>query len=154
VAAFLTNSAHRRDWVLRTLHAEVLARRPDAVIGILGLAYKENTHSTKNSPALGLVAQLTPWRLRVYDPVVPATAVTHPALVGGLSALDAAQGVDALAVMTPWPAFRELKASDLAAAMSGRTVIDPYRVLDADDVAAAGLDYFTLGAPGPGAAAR
>jgi hypothetical protein len=49
--------------------------------------------------------------------------------------------------MTPWPAFRELKPADLARAMAGRTVIDPYRVLDAHDVDAAGLDYFTLGRP-------
>ena len=49
--------------------------------------------------------------------------------------------------MTPWPDFRDLKPADLARAMAGRTVLDPYRVLDARAVAAAGLDYFTLGAP-------
>jgi UDPglucose 6-dehydrogenase len=152
IAAFTTNSEHRRDWALRTLHAEVLAHRPDAIIGVLGLAYKENTHSTKNSPALALLAHLMPWRVRVWDPVVPVTAVTHPAVVGAVSALDAAQGVDALVVMTPWPAFRELKAADLATAMAGRTVIDPHRVLDARDVVGAGLDHFTLGAPGTRAA--
>src|SRR5262247_2720370 len=36
VAAFQRHSGHRRDWVLRTLHAEVLAGKPDAVVGILG----------------------------------------------------------------------------------------------------------------------
>ena len=147
VAAFLRNSAHRRDWVLRVLHAEVLARKADAVVGILGLAYKENTRSTKNSPALELIAHLGPCRLRVYDPVVPPTAATHRALVGAASALDAAHGVDALTVMTPWPAFRELKAADLVTTMAGRTVVDPYRVLDGGAIVAAGLDYFTLGAP-------
>ena len=29
-----------------------------ATVGILGLAYKENTHSTKNSPSLALIAHL------------------------------------------------------------------------------------------------
>jgi UDPglucose 6-dehydrogenase len=49
--------------------------------------------------------------------------------------------------MTPWPAFRELKPADLARVMAGRTVLDPYRVLDGRAAAAAGLDYLTLGAP-------
>jgi UDPglucose 6-dehydrogenase len=154
IDAFQRNSVHRRDWVLRTLHAEVLAHRPDAVVGILGLAYKEQTRSTKNSPTLALVEHLTPWRLRVYDPVVPATAVRHPAVVGVAEPLDAARGADALAVMTPWPEFREIKPADLGAVMTGHTVVDPYRVLDPRAVVGAGLDYFTLGAPPRRACAR
>jgi UDPglucose 6-dehydrogenase len=31
--------------------------------------------------------------------------------------------------------------------MAGRTVLDPYRMLDGRAAAAAGLDYFTLGVP-------
>jgi UDPglucose 6-dehydrogenase len=129
------------------LHEQVLTANPKAVIGVLGLAYKENTHSTKNSPSLALIAQLKPWRIRVCDPVVPASAVEHPAVTECASALEAAQGVDVLAIMTPWPVFRDLKPDQLARAMAGRAVIDPYRVLDGKAVAAAGLDYFTLGVP-------
>src|SRR5262249_51966296 len=51
------------------------------------------------------------------------------------------------AIMTPWPAFRALKPADLARVMAGRTVLDPYRILDGRAAAAAGLDYFTLGGP-------
>ena len=147
VAAFVRNSQHRRDWALRMLHAELLDNKPDAVVGVLGLAYKEDTHSTKNSPALGLIAGLAPWRVHVYDPVVPASVAHHPAVVGCDSALAAAHGADALAIMTPWAEFRELKPADLAGVMRGRTVLDPFRVLDGRVVAAAGLDYATLGAP-------
>lgn len=145
IEAFRRNSRHRSDWVLRTLHAEVLARRPEAVIGVLGLAYKEHTRSTKNSPSLTLIAQLKPWRLRVHDPAVPASTAVHPNTTGCDSALETAQGVDALVVMTPWPSFRDLEAGRLARVMAGRAVIDPYGVLDGNAVASAGLDYFTLG---------
>lgn len=147
VRACVDNSRHRGDWALRTLHAEVLQGTPDAVIGVLGLAYKENTRSTKNSPSLALIGHLGPWRLRVYDPVVPATEAAHPAAVPAVSALDAARGADVLMIMTPWPEFRDLAPRDLAAAMAGHAVVDPYRMLDAAEVVAAGLDYFTLGAP-------
>lgn len=147
VAAFVADSRRRRDWVLRTLHREVFAANPDAVLGILGLAYKENTHSTKNSPALALIAQLGRWRLKLYDPVVPASAAGHPGAIAAASALDAADGVDALVVMTPWPAFRTLDPAALAGRMRGRTLIDPYRTIDGAAASAAGLDHHILGRP-------
>lgn len=145
IRSFVANSRHRKDWVLRALHAEVFARNPDATLAILGLAYKENTHSTKNSPSLALIRHLAPWRLRVYDPVVPARVVDHPRAAGCRSALEAAERADVLVIMTPWPAFRELEPAELARAMKGRTVIDPHRVLDGGALAAAGFDYLTLG---------
>jgi UDPglucose 6-dehydrogenase len=146
IEACMRNSGHCRDWVLRILHEHVLRVRPDAAIGILGLAYKENTASTKNSPSLALLTQLTSWRVQVYDPVVRA-AVRQPNAVGAKSAVDAARGMDALVIMTPWPEFQKLSATELANLLRGHTVIDPYRVLNGTAVVAAGLDYFTLGAP-------
>jgi UDPglucose 6-dehydrogenase len=157
VRAFLDNSGHRRDWVLRTLHAEVLSVVPGAVIGVLGLAYKEDTHSTRNSPALALIGHLASWQLRIHDPVVPAEAARHPRTIACSTALEAATGADALAIMTPWRQFRELDVGELARVMHGHTVIDPYRALNGTAVSAAGLDYFTLGAGalrGTGRAAR
>jgi UDPglucose 6-dehydrogenase len=145
IRAFAGNSMHRRDWPLRTLHELLLSREPHARIGVLGLAYKESTHSVKNSPALALIRCLTPWALQVYDPVVPASAAPHPNVIGAASALNAAADVDALAIMTPWPQFRELACDDLARAMRGRLVLDPYRVLDVRRANAAGLDYRTIG---------
>jgi UDPglucose 6-dehydrogenase len=145
IRAFVDNSSHRRDWPLRTLHELVLSRDPHARIGVLGLAYKENTHSVKNSPSLALIRNLTPWALQVFDPVVPASAAPHPNAIGAASALEASKGVDALAIMTPWPQFRELSCEDLARTMHGRLVLDPYRVLDAGKAKAAGLDYRTVG---------
>jgi UDPglucose 6-dehydrogenase len=146
IAAFVRNSHHRRDWALRVVHREVLARKADATFGVLGLAYKENTHSTKNSPSLSLIEQLKPWSVRVYDPVVPASAAPHPAATAAGSALDAARGADAVLIMTPWPEFRSLVPSELAAAMAGKTLVDPFRMLDPAAVRAAGLTHFMLGA--------
>jgi UDPglucose 6-dehydrogenase len=47
--------------------------------------------------------------------------------------------------MTPWSEFRSLAPADLARAMRGRLVLDPYRVLDRKAASAAGLDHRTLG---------
>jgi UDPglucose 6-dehydrogenase len=145
IKSFVNNSRHRKDWAIRTLHEAVLGKSPQATIGILGLAYKENTHSVKNSPSLALIRQLAPWPIRVFDPVVPSSAAPHPAVTGAKSALEVGRGADAVAIMTPWPEFRALSCGKLAAAMRGRLVLDPYRVLDPAAACAAGLDYRTLG---------
>ncbi len=153
IRSFVVNSRHCRDWALRTLHRELLQATPDAVVAILGLAYKENTDSTRNSPALALIRQLKPLWLRIHDPVVPAEAVDHPRVVACASSLDAAAQADALVVMTPWPEYKGLAAAELARVMRGPIILDPYRVFDTAAMAAAGFAYFTLGVP-PSRAAR
>jgi UDPglucose 6-dehydrogenase len=148
VRAWIDNSRHRREWALARVHERVIARMPEPTLAVLGLSYKEDTASTKNSPSLALLAALHPFRVRVYDPVVPATADFHPRLVSTSSALEACTGADALVIMTPWPEFRQLRPDDVAARLRGCTVIDPYGMLDASACRTAGLEYVTLGAPG------
>ena len=147
VEAWQANSRHRRFWALERLHESVLSRLDDPLIGVLGLAYKENTHSTKNSPALALISALAPFRLRAFDPMVKVEAAWHPALLEARDPLDACKGVDALVIMTPWPLFKALEPEAIARAMAGQVVIDPFGVLDGKAALAAGLDHRRLGAP-------
>ena len=149
VEAWIKNSRHRRDWVVHTVRSALLERKPQATLAIWGLAYKENTHSVKNSPSLATIAQLPDAQLRVHDPVVPASAVRHAHVAGCADALDAARGADALLIMTPWPLYRDIAPAKVAEALAGRIVIDPYGVLNRDTAEAAGLAYYTLGRPGP-----
>lgn len=146
VSAWLLNSRHRKNWPFKTLEQMVLKGKPEASIAILGLAYKENTHSTKNSPALVLIEQLSACKVTAYDPVVPVT-VAGDHVIGAASALDAINGAEALVIITPWPEFKNIRPTDIRSRMKGRVVIDPYRMLDAGEVRAAGLDYATLGMP-------
>jgi len=141
VEAWMDNSAHRKDWLWRTLRGI----QPRARIAVLGLAYKENTHSTKNSPALQLLAHLSEADVRVFDPVVPASVA--PFATGCDSALACAEGADVLVIATPWPRFRELTVADLGCVMAGRVIIDPYRILDGRAAVAAGFSWHTLGMP-------
>jgi UDPglucose 6-dehydrogenase len=145
VRAWLANSAHRKDWPWQVLNSAALATNPAARIAVLGLAYKENTHSTKNSPSLALLEHLRGKSVKVHDPVVPASVA--PWTTGTADPLAAAAGADILVIATPWPQYRELRPADLARVMAGRTVLDPYRVLDCRACAAAGLTYHTLGMP-------
>jgi len=147
VRAWIANSQHRKDWALHTLYGTVLSRVEDPVIAVLGLAYKQDTHSTKNSPSLALLEGLKPFRVRVFDPIVPASAASHPHCHGAKSELEACDGADALVVMTPWKQFAAVSPAEIVRRMRGRLVLDPYRALDAGAIRAAGLRYVTLGAP-------
>ncbi|HEX4411557.1 MAG TPA: nucleotide sugar dehydrogenase [Xanthobacteraceae bacterium] len=143
VKAWLANSLHRKDWPWRMLQDHALPA--DATVAVLGLAYKENTHSIKNSPSLAFLEHLRGRSVQVHDPVVPASVA--PWTKGAADPLAAASGADVLVIATPWPQYRELRPGDLAKAMKGKTVLDPYRVLDGQACAAAGLTYHTLGMP-------
>ena len=145
VRAWVANSRHRRDWAARTIERALLRRRPQAKVAIWGLAYKENTNSTKNSPSLATIRQLPQIRLAVHDPVVPASAAGHAHAIAAATPLAALDGAEALMILTPWPVYREIPAAEIARAMSGNIVLDPYRVLEPSQAVAAGLVYHALG---------
>jgi UDPglucose 6-dehydrogenase len=143
VRAWLENSRRRRDWCWRVLRERVLTTTPNGPIAVLGLAYKENTHSIKNSPSLALLDRLRGCEVRVHDPVVPATAA--PFALGCADPLSCAAGAQALVIATPWPEYRELRIGDLARVMAGRVLLDPFRLLAGEAAAAAGFEYHALG---------
>ena len=145
VRAYTVNSHHRRDWVLRTLYREILSRKDDPVIAVLGLAYKQDTHSTKNSPSISLLEHLKLFRVRVFDPVVSPSVVPNLRCHCAKSELDACEGADVLVVMTPWQQFASLDLIDIAQRLHGKAVLDPYAVLNGAACRAAGLRYLTLG---------
>jgi UDPglucose 6-dehydrogenase len=147
VRAWINNSRHRRDWVVRTLRRLLLDRTPDARLAIWGLAYKENTHSVKNSPSLAAIAQMPEARLRVHDPVVSASLVPHRHVEACVAPLESLRDAEALLILTPWPQYRQIAPAEIAAALKGRIVVDPYKVLDRTAAVAADLSYHTLGQP-------
>jgi UDPglucose 6-dehydrogenase len=145
VRSWISNSNHRRDWPIRVLHDEVLSKNPHAVVGVWGLAYKQDTHSIKNSPSIALLKGITDISVRVFDPVVPATVAPNKVCVASKNELDVCDGADVLIIMTPWPQFSKVSPKEVAQRMKGKIVLDPYKVLDAKTCRNAGLQYFTLG---------
>jgi UDPglucose 6-dehydrogenase len=145
VDAWLANSRHRQKWAFEVLEAELLSHAATPRIAVLGLAFKENTHSVKNSAAVALVRQLDSCEVTVFDPIVKAEVA--PAARRATGVLECIAGADAVAIMTPWPEFKSLEPAAMVREMRGRLLLDPYRLLAGAAVATLGLDYFTLGAP-------
>ena len=145
VEAWVSNSTWRKDWPFRTYRDLIRPMLGDSPrLAILGLAYKENTHSLKNAPSLVLLENLGgDAGISTYDPVVKADVL--PDLTHCKSALEACRDADVLFLTTPWPEFRELDVNVLAEAMRGRAVVDPYGLLDSDAARGAGFAHFVLG---------
>ncbi len=145
VAAWQANSVYRRDWALRCVHQKLLGRVRDPLLAVWGIAYKQDTHSVKNSPSVELLRALPGVRILAHDPAaqLPDTGCGHVTVVPG--PLDALEGADALLVMTPWKVYAGITAADIKARLKGRLVIDPNAVLDEKGCRAAGLDYHRLG---------
>jgi UDPglucose 6-dehydrogenase len=147
ISAWQCNSEYRRDWVLRQLFALGLLESPGgAPLAVWGLAYKQDTHSTKNSPSLALLRALPRYCWQAYDPAARIDAAEFPNVRATASPLDAALGAAALVLMTPWKQFTSVKPQEIRAALGGRIVLDPYAMLNATACRAAGLDYHRLGA--------
>ncbi|NMM46713.1 UDP-glucose/GDP-mannose dehydrogenase family protein [Rhodospirillaceae bacterium KN72] len=144
VEAWIANARHRRDWVVRTVQALGIQ---DKTLAVWGLAYKENTHSVKNSPSLATLAQLPDAALRVHDPVVPPTAVGRADAVALADPMVTLDGADALLILTPWPIYRKADPRAISERLTGNIVIDPYRTLDPVASRNAGLDWRSLGVP-------
>ena len=143
--ACLRNSAYRRDWPLRVLQREVIAKVADPVIAVMGLTYKENTRSIKNSPAIALIRRMRGIRLRLFDPSITADPAWHDDFTTAADTEVVCEGADALVIMTPWPEFRSLSLPRLARQLRSRIVVDPFNVLARKAVASVGLRHFGLG---------
>jgi UDPglucose 6-dehydrogenase len=148
VDAWISNSRYRREWALKMLQGEVISRVETPKIAVWGLAYKQDTTSTKNSPALFLIDALKPFSIRAYDPQVLLKGDVQPNFRQSSSALEACRGADALAIMTPWQEFSTVNITQIREAMRGRVIVDPYGVLEMDACADAGFAYFKLGRAG------
>ena len=146
VSAWVAHSTYCKNWALRKLNALILSQTPAAKIALLGLTYKEDTPSTKNSAALELLGRISTHNVTAFDPYA-ADDVTGPEVIRAQTAIEAIEGADVLLIMTPWPQFKDITGDQLLDSMVGRVIIDPYRMLDREDLTAKGFTYASLGAP-------
>jgi len=144
ISAWQKKLAHRRDWVWRCLQQFVFNLKESPLICILGLAYKPDTHSIKNSASIALIQQLHRYSIHTHDPLVN---VSFPNAQQYLSVEAAVSKADVVIIMTPWAEYKTLSIDQLLDVMQGSTIIDPYGVLDVETASEREDDllYCTLG---------
>ncbi len=117
-------------------------------IAVLGLAFKPNTDDMRDAPSIPLIEGLKAKGARVaaFDPVSMGQAKL---LLSGVTfasdAYAAAEGADALVIVTEWDEFRALDLHRLAGKLAGRTLIDLRNVYEPVEAERAGLTYFGIG---------
>jgi UDPglucose 6-dehydrogenase len=129
-----TGAAQENAENIRSLVSEVLSHLPEGgTVGILGFAFKPDTHVIEEAPGLQLAETLIAEGVRVvgYDP--EALPNVRDALADRIGyARDAAETVavaDVVVIATPWKEFKSIPASVFQRAEEPRAVIDCWRLL-------------------------
>jgi UDPglucose 6-dehydrogenase len=144
VDSWVANSNHRKDWIWSVFKKLQLTDEASLNIAVLGLAYKEDTHSIKNSPALVFLSHLKKSKVLAYDP--EAVIWPLPFNVSRVNSISSAiNDADVLIISTPWRQFKEIKVDEIAAKMRGKIIIDPYSICNENQLTAKGFELFTLG---------
>jgi UDPglucose 6-dehydrogenase len=120
----------------------------DKTIGVLGLAFKQNTDDVRLSPAIDLCQRLIKEGalLRVHDPKAMDKArdvLKNVTYVEDMN--DVAQGCDALVVATEWPEFKQLDLERARKLLSHPILFDGRNVFDPKEMERIGFIYKSVG---------
>ncbi len=120
-------------------------------IGILGLSFKPDTDDVRESSSLTLIQELlkTNCQLRLYDPVAMGNAKkvlpNSSSITWCENELGAAQGADALVLMTEWKQFRYLDFEQISSVMKTQVFFDGRNQYHPQDIVKYGFDYIGIG---------
>ncbi len=125
----------------RLLHGKTVA--------MWGLAFKPETDDMREAPSLILIDLLLKAgvAVKVYDPVAMDECRRRigDKVIYSQNMYDAAEGADALMLVTEWKEFRIPNTDTLLAKMHGRLILDGRNILDAEELRLAGFEYHCIG---------
>ena len=116
-----------------------------------GLAFKPNTDDMRQAPAVTLIELLLKAgaTVKAYDPVAAAEAQRMFAGRAGFtlakSAYEAAQGADALAIVTEWQEFRSPDFDRLKQILKAPVIFDGRNLYEPSMLSRFGLTYYAIG---------
>jgi UDPglucose 6-dehydrogenase len=120
----------------------------DKKIGVLGLAFKQNTDDIRTSPAIELCQRLQKEGavLRVHDPKAMNKARAILKAVTYVDDMDAvAEGCDALVVATEWDEFKKLDLERARKLLSHPIMFDGRNLFDRGEMERRGWVYKSVG---------
>jgi UDPglucose 6-dehydrogenase len=124
----------------------------DKTIGVLGLAFKQNTDDVRMSPAIDLCQRLQREgaKLRVYDPQAMEKAkaiLKDVTYVNDMN--EVASGCDALVIATEWPEFKKLDLDRVRRDLTHPILFDGRNLFDPQEMEKQGFIYKSVGRPEP-----
>jgi UDPglucose 6-dehydrogenase len=118
------------------------------MIGLLGLAFKENTDDMRDAPSIDISNALVAAgaQVRGYDPVARQTAAP---LIPAVEICDdpyrMADGCDALVVVTPWNEFKQLDLEKVKGLLRSPVIYDGRNIYDPALMKELGFAYRAIG---------
>jgi UDPglucose 6-dehydrogenase len=120
----------------------------DKKIGVLGLAFKQNTDDVRSSPAIDLCQRLLKdgATLRVHDPKAMDKAKSILPNVTYVDDMNAvAEGCDALVIATEWDEFKKLDLARAKKSMTAALFFDGRNLFDPVEMEKLGWIYKSVG---------
>jgi UDPglucose 6-dehydrogenase len=117
-------------------------------IAVWGLAFKPNTDDVRFAPSIALVKALVAEGavIRAYDPeAIEKARAVLPDVTYCADAYQAAEGADAVVLLTEWEEFRKIDWSRLATIVERPLIIDGRNALSRQEVASHGFHYIGIG---------
>ncbi|MDF1545540.1 MAG: UDP-glucose/GDP-mannose dehydrogenase family protein [bacterium] len=141
-AATEVNRRQKKIMVERAL--EMVGSFAGKTIGMLGMAFKQNTDDCRESPAIEMSRRITEAGgiVRAYDPVAMDEAKKQlPDLVYCDDAYSAVEGSDLIIIATEWNEFQNLDFDRLKEIVKSPRVLDTRNIFDPRKVTEAGFEY-------------
>lgn len=119
-------------------------------IALWGLAFKPETDDMREAPALVVIDRLLEAgaTVRAYDPVAANESrrrLGEERVYHAASMYEAAEGADAVALITEWKQFRMPDWTLLRSAMRDNIIVDGRNILDKEEALNAGFRYYGIG---------
>jgi len=128
---------------------KALAPLDARTLAVLGLAFKPNTDDMREAKSVEVIALLDAAgaTLKVYDPVAMANAkALLPASVAFCdSPYEAAEGADALILVTEWNEFKFLNLERLRGALRRPVIFDGRNLWEPERMRRLGFEYHSVG---------
>jgi UDPglucose 6-dehydrogenase len=121
-------------------------------IGVLGLTFKPNTDDMRDAPSLNIVPALQALgaRVQAFDPEGHEARQIFRDVDFKDGPYEAADGADALVILTEWDQFRALDLGRVKALMRAPRVVDLRNIYRPAEMKALGFDYTGVGRAGRG----
>jgi UDPglucose 6-dehydrogenase len=122
-------------------------------VAVLGLTFKPNTDDMRDAPSLSVIAALQDAgaTVRAYDPEgVEQARPMLPGVEFSTSPYVAAEGADALVIVTEWDEFRALDLGRMARTLKTPLLVDLRNIYPPAEAARAGLTLVGVGKPRAG----
>jgi UDPglucose 6-dehydrogenase len=119
-------------------------------VGILGLTFKPNTDDMRDAPSLAIIAALQDAgaTVKAYDPEgFEQARPLLPDVEFSESAYAAADGTDAVVIVTEWDAFRALDLGRIKQSMKAPLLVDLRNIYPPAEAERAGLKLVGVGKP-------